>query len=146
MQPAFNARELQHLQDCRKLFAPVTSVWLNLALAVIGVALVLRGGRYKNAWKAPWLASAIILVPLGVFALWAAVDFSSAFTFFHKILFTNDLWLLNPETDLLIRICPASMFADMGLRIALRGALIFLGLPLLLTILHKLDKRSKSPD
>ena len=88
-----------------------------------------------------WIGSLILIVPLGVFALWAAIDFNSAFNFFHRILFTNDLWLLNPETDLLIRICPSSMFESMGLRIALRAGVILLGVPLLMTILKWISNR-----
>lgn len=70
-----------------------------------------------------------LLIPLGAFALWAAIDFSGAFTFFHHLLFANDLWLLDPRTDLLIRICPSSMFASMGLRIGARALLWMVGAP-----------------
>lgn len=143
MQSAFNEREIQHLRDCRQLFAPTVSLWLNIGLAVIGVALVLYGGIQKTAWKAAWLASAVFILPIGMLAVWAVIDFSSAFTFFHKMLFTNDLWLLNPATDLLIRICPQSMFMNLGLRIAIRSALVLLGLPLILTFLYVLDKRKR---
>ena len=70
-------------------------------------------------------------VPLGLFAAWAALDFSAAFNFFHEMLFTNDLWLLNPATDLLIRICPIGMFMSMGARIGLAVLAWALFLPLL---------------
>jgi len=143
MQQAFNDREIAHLEDCRKLFAPVRSAWLNIALAIAGVALVFYGKKQKNALKAVWIAAAAFLLPIAILALWAAIDFSSAFTFFHRILFTNDLWLLNPETDLLIRICPQSMFANMGLRIALLSAAVLLGLPLVVTILSLIFKKRK---
>jgi integral membrane protein (TIGR01906 family) len=88
--------------------------------------LLIAGGAWllqdrKIARRCAWLSPLILLVPLGAFAIWAAVDFDGAFTFFHRLLFTNDLWLLDPRTDLLIRICPESMFAAMGLRIALLG-------------------------
>ena len=148
MQPAFNARELQHLADCRKLFAPVVNPWLNLALAIAGTLLALHS-RHRTDLSGRsyalgvWCASTLILLPIALLGVWAVVDFSSAFTFFHRILFTNDLWLLNPETDLLIRICPASMFASMGLRIALRSAAVLLGLPLLITILNRISEKRK---
>ena len=88
-----------------------------------------------------WITSLILIVPLALFGIWAAVDFGSAFTFFHHLLFTNDLWLLDPATDLLIRICPSGMFANLGLRIALRAAVILLGLPLLLTAIEWISDR-----
>ena len=79
-----------------------------------------------------------LLIPLGAFALWAATDFDSAFTFFHHLLFTNDLWLLNPETDLLIRICPQEMFMQMGIRIAGMSALQMLSALLYAAFIHRL--------
>ena len=138
---AFNERELIHLKDCQKLLAPTVSPLLNGLLAASGAALVLFGKRMYGSGKMPgalWTASALILVPLGIFGIWAAADFDSAFTFFHELLFTNDLWLLNWNTDLLIRICPESMFANMGLRIGVGCALVLLGLPTLCSILIRI--------
>ena len=148
MQPAFNQRELQHMQDCRKLFAPVVNPWLNLALAAAGMLLALYGRHRGKLTRGSyalgcWCASALILLPLGALAAWAVLDFFAAFTLFHKLLFTNDLWLLNPETDLLIRICPNSMFMRLGVQIGLRCAAVLLGLPALITVLLKLDKRKR---
>jgi len=143
VQPPFNAREMRHLADCRTLFAPVTAVWFNIALAIIAAALIFCNGGWRTGRRAVWLASAIFMLPIAVLGIWAAVDFPSAFTFFHRILFTNDLWLLNPETDLLIRICPQSMFANMGLRIAVRSAAVLLGLSIFFTFLYKLEQRKR---
>ena len=144
LQPAFNEKELIHLADCRRLFAPVVNPWLNAFAAVSGVALVFCGWRAnKPRVLSVWVAAAVIILPLAVFALWAAVDFSSAFVFFHRLLFTNNLWLLNPVTDLLIRICPASMFAGLGLRIGMSCAAFLLGLPLLLTVLNRISEKRK---
>ena len=113
-------------------------------LLLAGALLILAGRRLRPGIAGPaWLASALILLPIGIFGVWAAVDFNAAFTCFHRILFTNELWLLNPETDLLIRICPPSMFANMGLRIGLRSAAALLGVPLLLTILKWISNARK---
>jgi len=146
MQPAFNERELAHLADCRKLFAPTMNLWLNIGMAVAGVGLIMLARERmitRGSLTALCAASAAIILPVAILGVWAAVDFDSAFTFFHKLLFTNDLWLLNPETDLLIRICPASMFANMGLRIGLQSAAILLGVPLLAGIGYYVEKKRK---
>ena len=146
-QDAFNAREIAHMEDCQRLFRLLRSLRLGLAVAaallvLLSLILEWREKPARRAGIAPmWIGSLILIVPLGVFALWAAIDFNSAFNFFHRILFTNDLWLLNPETDLLIRICPSSMFESMGLRIALRAGVILLGVPLLMTILKWISNR-----
>lgn len=124
LQPAFNSKELIHMEDCRRLF-----MLLRTAIRAAGIAgsllLALGCGLLRNERRlirrSALLAPLIIALTLGLFAVWAALDFNAAFNFFHEILFTNDLWLLNPSTDLLIRICPASMFMAMGARIALAG-------------------------
>ena len=129
--PVFNEKEMAHLQDCRHLFDLLRKVRRRLipwvVLLVVGGAYLLQNRR--TARKAALLSPLILLVPLGAFALWAVIDFDGAFTFFHRVLFSNDLWLLDPRTDLLIRICPESMFMTMGSMIALRGLAILIGVP-----------------
>ena len=148
-QDAFNAREIQHMEDCQRLFDLLRTVRLGLAVAaallvLLNLALEWREKPARVVRLAPvWIGSLILIVPLALFALWAAIDFGSAFSFFHRLLFTNDLWLLDPATDLLIRICPSSMFESMGLRIALRAATMLLGVPVLLTILKWIFERRK---
>ena len=126
------------MADCQRLFALLRKVRSRL---IPWAVLLIAGGAYllqdrRRARRCAWLAPLILLIPLGGFALWACVDFDGAFTFFHRLLFNNDLWLLDPRTDLLIRICPESMFMAMGLRIGLYslGAMLGVtGLAVLLT-------------
>ena len=116
---SFNERELKHMADCFDLF-----VLLRRVLLVAGIAAAaLLAGAALLGQRAPDARSALVgaLAFLGLIAIvgvWGIVDFDSLFTAFHRLLFTNDLWLLDPRTDLLIRICPQSMFMSMALRIA----------------------------
>lgn len=141
-QPPFSERELEHLCDCRRLLSITDPTPAKAALLLLGLLMLCMGGRKgaRSGKIEACLAAVLILAPLAAFGLWAALDFDAAFAFFHRCLFTNDLWLLNPRTDLLIRICPAGMFAGMGLRIALRAALPILGLPLLVYLLFRVEK------
>ena len=133
--PPFNAREMTHMADCQRLFALLRKVRSRLipwaVLLIVGGAYLLQNRR--RARRCAYLAPLILLAPLGAFAIWATVDFDGAFTFFHRLLFTNDLWLLDPRTDLLIRICPEQMFMGMGLRIALWSLAALVGVPALAT-------------
>ena len=148
LQPAFNDREMAHLKDCYNLFELLRKVRRRLipwaVLLIVGGAYLLSDRR--KARRIAWLAPLILLIPLGAFALWAALDFGGAFTFFHRLLFTNDLWLLDPRTDLLIRICPESMFMAMGGGIALRGLAILIGVPALATGLTLIWPKPKAKE
>ena len=79
------------------------------------------------------------LALLAFVAVCAAVDFDGVFRRFHGLLFSNDLWLLNPETDLMIRMLPEQFFMSVALRAAewmLFGQLLLAalwGLPVYLT-------------
>jgi len=145
IQSAFNEKERMHMEDCFDLF-----VLLRTAIRVSSIAgsllltlgCVLLGNARKKIRNAAWLAPLAIVVPLGLLAGWAVIDFNAAFNFFHEILFTNDLWLLNAATDLLIRICPASMFMAMGTRIGLIGLAWAIFVPALATVLTAKKERA----
>jgi len=144
VQPVFNEKELIHMEDCRLLFVLLRRVLVSaLALAVVGIgagAWWLRDRRKIRL--AGWLAPLLIVVPLGAFAAWAVCDFNSAFNFFHEVLFTNDLWLLDYRTDLLIRLCPSSMFMNMGARIGI-DSLVWVLLILIFTTVFTTVKKER---
>ena len=141
--PPFNDREMAHMADCQRLFALLRKVRSRLipwaVLLIVGGAYLLQ--NRKKARRCAWLAPLILLIPLGAFALWAAVDFDGAFTFFHRLLFTNDLWLLDPRTDLLIRICPITMFMNMGARIGIYSLVWTLLILILTTVFTRVKER-----
>ena len=70
----------------------------------------------------------------GVIALgvWGLADFDSLFVTFHRVAFTNDLWLMNPATDLILRLMPTGFFIRYALLIG-GGWLVFLALLFLLS-------------
>ena len=143
--PPFNDREMAHMADCYALFALLRKVRSRLMPWAV---LLIAGGAYllkdrRRARRCAWLSPLILLIPLGAFALWAVVDFDGAFTFFHRLLFRNELWLLDPRTDLLIRVCPESMFMAMGLRVGLWSLAALVGVPALAAAVAWLWPKSK---
>ncbi len=142
----FNDREIAHMEDVRGLFLgglALRRICLALAAACILGLFLLRAPVRKVL---PRMICVGTLLFLGLTALLAAVistDFTKYFIIFHKIFFQNDLWILNPETDLLINIVPEPFFMDTAARIALTFALMT---GLLLTVCIFLIHRSKHPD
>lgn len=117
----FNAREKAHMADVRNLFLGGLALRrLCLFLAAASVALL---ALFKVPLKhlLPRMLCAGTVLFLGVTALLAGIistDFTKYFIIFHKIFFTNDLWILDPSTDLLINIVPEPFFVDTAVRIA----------------------------
>ncbi len=116
----FNAREIAHMEDVRGLF--LGGLALRRGALLLGVCALGILALMKKLWVLP---SAIIAAFCGILGLCAAgailiaTDFTRYFTVFHHIFFDNDLWILNPHTDLLIRIVPEPFFVDTAVRIAL---------------------------
>lgn len=131
-QQAFHEDEIAHMVDVGDKFTlwqPVSVLAaLCLILLIVGWACLrknpaLRLGWIRGAQWGSWIAISLVLV-LG---LWAVLDFHSIFVLFHRVIFTNELWLLDPATDLLIRLMPLQFFIHLVVAIAWRwlGTLAF---------------------
>lgn len=111
----FNQREMTHLSDIRGLFRLFDRAWLLLfPLAAMAVWLIRRPDI-----KGFWLGTGLCALLLGGLGAYIALDFENAFILMHRLLFTNDLWLLSPNTDLLICLMPEPMFTFLAGRLAL---------------------------
>lgn len=118
--PTFNARENAHMADVQLIFRWVKAVCALALPCAVGLWL----GRRRGSLRVYWITVAAVAAVAAGIALWAAVDFDSLFIAFHHLLFTNDLWLLDPRTDLMIRLMPTGFFVDYAVRIGvLFGAL-----------------------
>lgn len=125
----FNVREKAHMVDVKNLF--VGGLWLRRITLIIFFMAVLVMIKNKMDWKR--LLSKSFLIGLGVFAgvttfvgIIVLSDFNKYFLMFHEVFFDNDLWLLDPRTDLLIRMLPEGFFLDMVVRIGIIFLLLLL--------------------
>jgi integral membrane protein (TIGR01906 family) len=148
--PVFNDRELQHMADVQLLFRGgfnLRNVCLVVCLLAV-VALWLLERRWTLAFPGGYLvAVGIMLLLLALFGIAAAIDFNGLFLRFHELAFTNDLWLLDPRTDVLIQMYPEVFFNDMALAIV-RTIAVFLLIPAVLAIINVvcLRRRKKKGD
>ena len=121
--PLFNEREIKHMEDVQHLVFLVFRVQeLSAAYALFFVLVTLATGR-ETFWRtiASWTlaGAALTLAIVAVLGVLTLVDFQSLFVRFHLISFTNDLWILDPRTDYLIRLMPLGFFIEATLRLAL---------------------------
>lgn len=124
--PAFNAREIRHMADVKR-------VYNGLTLAA-GVALLLGAGAAwalhrrhgaSSVWRALSMGGGLTLLLLVALGLWMFVGFEAFFTAFHGIFFQGDTWLF-AYTDTLIRLFPLRFWRDAGLLIVgVVGAMAF---------------------
>ena len=104
---AFNQKEQQHMADVQDLFRLCRFIaWLSWGFVLFkGLST-----RRKINWRTFRRTLLAILAAVTALVILACIDFNSLFILFHKVAFTNDLWLLNPRTDLLIRLMPIEFF------------------------------------
>ena len=122
----FNERETLHMIDVRALYQTAVKV-RNICLAVSAVLFILAVliGKQKlftvlwNGWRRGILLTAGMVLFI---AIWALADFDQFWTNFHLLLFDNDLWLLDPNTSVMINLFPGTFFFDMVIRIILLTA------------------------
>lgn len=107
----YTGREKAHMADVLALFQGGRTLALLcgvFAAMFLGLAGILGG---RSALRPGLLAGyGIVLGLLAGLGVWAAVDFSGFFYAMHEIVFTNDLWLLDPADSMLIRMMPLSFF------------------------------------
>jgi len=145
----FNAKEKAHMVDVKNLF--ILSKNINTA-AFIALLLILifylaydKEGMKKYFMKYSAITLAVILGVWLIIAILAMIDFTSFWTVFHKVFFTNDLWLLNPSTDLLIRMMPQRFFTRIVVLILIRFMISYAIVLAVLGLGHKmLNKRPSS--
>lgn len=129
----FHDYELLHMADCRRLIALDRAVCLGgVFTAAAGLALLpFLGPEDRRRFARGGLRGlGFCAAATAALTVWALVNFDGLFVTFHRLAFRNDLWLLDPRTDLLIRLMPEPLF----IRLGLRGLTPALGWLLLLTL------------
>lgn len=110
----FNETEKYHMVDVANLFANGYTI-RNIALVIFVMflgALVISGEWVRPLFRAIQVTSGVLLASMSLLAALIFTNFSRYFTLFHEVFFDNDLWLLDPDTDLLLNIVPEGFFID----------------------------------
>ncbi|MBE5993352.1 TIGR01906 family membrane protein [Lacrimispora sp.] len=143
----FSAREIAHMEDVQGLFLGAMSIRRGCLMVMVLCLIILM--LLKISWNNTFPRS--VLIGSGLFFLGSAViagiissDFTKYFIMFHHMFFTNDFWMLDPSTDMLINIVPEGFFRDTVFYI---GFLYFFSVVILLALcvflMRKKGKNSK---
>ncbi len=117
--PLFNERELEHMQDVKRITRDGLRLWYLTLAMLLGLGAWARARQWLPAflqglWRGGWLtiglAGAVGLVVL--VGMTASPDlFWNFFTAFHGIFFQGDSWLF-AYSDTLIRLYPIRFWQD----------------------------------
>lgn len=119
----FNEREKLHMLDVNALIQKA-EYFMYGAYTLLGALIVYL--LYKRSKEELYTLSKAGLWSVGIFfgiilllVGFIVIDFDAFWTMFHHVFFTNDLWLLNPYTDVMIQMFPLEFFNKMVVQIAL---------------------------
>lgn len=121
----FNDREKAHMADVKAIYDRLATIRNYCMVIVIGGGVYFtfakRGSGVKYVDYAPkafGITGLVFLAVMAVAFIALKTNFESIFIAFHERFFTNDLWLLDPSTDLLINMLPEGFFMDTAFRMA----------------------------
>lgn len=142
--PYFNDREIKHMEDVHSLFA-LADLLGNISLAIIIFFLIyLIFFSKDNFYPTITCLKKSLLIMMGllfILIVFISLDFDQSFIKFHELFFDNDLWLLNPETDIMIRMLPQDFFMNIALKIAVKFVSIIVGVILVTHCLGMVKKK-----
>ena len=114
-EPAFNGRELRHMDDVQAVYSRLMTAGIAAALVLVaGITVLLTSDR--THWRAPAALLSGSLLTLGLLGAVAAVmalSWGEFFTTFHRIFFEGESWIF-PYSDTLIRLFPMRFWMDVA--------------------------------
>lgn len=120
--PLYNQREVLHMRDVKGLVQGVYLwQWASLgylAAFTLGGLILQRRGWVVPVLRSLLVGSSVTIGGLLLLGLLMLANFSQVFLQFHLLSFSNDLWMLDPRTDYLIRMFPQGFFQDAALFVA----------------------------
>ena len=121
----YNEKEKRHLKDVKQLFQTASVLlWLSIGLLVMLGFYLLRTKQMSVLLRGLILGSASLLGLNLLLLVSVILQFNASFVVFHQLLFSNNLWILNPVTDNLINLLPPQIFYDLALKLAVIITLI----------------------
>jgi integral membrane protein (TIGR01906 family) len=139
----FNEKEVLHMEDVKNLIQK--TIYL-LYISFISTIILSFYFIYKKQHKIIILSlkksSILIIIFSSLLTILSLISFNKTFIYFHKIFFTNDLWILNPEKDLLINLFPQKFFIDFMKKLIINSYIASV-IILLFTTLTKTLKKKK---
>ena len=144
-QDFFNEQDRLHLADVRKLFLGGLKLRNYAVILAIILMIVLRAKKadFRRLVPSGYLQALFVyLILAAILGIAMSIDFTSCFTLFHKLFFTNNLWIFDPETDYMIRMLPEGFFSDMVIRVGVIF-IVLLAVPGVTAVVYSWKRKKK---
>ena len=100
-----------HFYEVKEIF---NYIYLAFLISfILSIALYFYNRKNRSFKYLKHSAFLVFLIPI-LLGIPFAVDFSKSFTLFHKLLFSNDYWIFDPNIDPVINILPEWFFMKMA--------------------------------
>jgi integral membrane protein (TIGR01906 family) len=126
---AFNKKEIDHMEDVKSIYLLINKLKYIIIFFIFLIVSIVRKKYLLNSAYYSTFVSFLILLILSITII--NINFNSIFIKFHELAFSNELWILNPKTDLLINLVPLNFFIDISKNIAILFVLLQLIVSLL---------------
>ena len=134
----FNERETLHMVDVKALYqdtVKLRNIFFLIGIGIFGTGVILAGKQtllYCRRGFKYGVGLTVLFVAMAAF--YAVLDFTNFWINFHRLLFKNDLWILDPNTSIMINMFPENFFGDLVMKIitivtavlVLVGAVLFI--------------------
>ncbi len=116
-EPAYDERELGHMEDVKAVFDGLTLLAGVAIIVSLGSAWLLTRLDRCAPWSALAQGGALTLAILLGLAVWMLIGFEGFFQAFHGVFFESGTWVFS-YSDTLIRLFPLPFWQDAGLLVA----------------------------
>ncbi len=144
-QDFFNEQDRLHMADVRNLFLGGLKLRNYAVILAIILMIVLRAKKadFRRLVPQGYLQALFVyLILAAILGVAMSIDFTSCFTLFHKLFFTNNLWIFDPETDYMIRMLPEGFFSDMVIRVGVIF-IVLLAVPGVTAVVYSWKRKKK---
>jgi len=115
----YSDKEIAHMKDVKNLISLVLSVGKYSAVSFL-IFLFFLNNYFSVSIASLLKKSLLIFISFSIIlALAFGLFFNQVFLLFHELSFSNDLWILNPNTDYLLMMFPEVFFRDVAVMIIL---------------------------
>lgn len=145
MSETFDEREKTHMVDVKNLYRfAARSMYTLMILSATGLGIMFfrdKDGFLSGIMDGAKFALAFATILSMAFGMMFIFDFNSFWTLFHHVVFTNDLWLLDPKVSTMINMFPLNFFLAMCTSILIRFAVLYFSFFTVIKVLKQQAER-----